>query len=186
MEILTKEEFKNKWEIIRRRIKKEPLVFIYPTDTIYGIGCNATDKIAVEKVREIKKRYDKPFSIIAPNNDWIKNNCKTSKKSDEWLEKLPGPYTFIFQLKNKEAVAHNVSFEVNLGVRIPKNWFSKIVKELDSPFVTTSVNKTGEDFMKSIDDLDEEIKKQVDFIIYDGEINGKPSTIVNFIDNKIK
>ena len=64
--------------------------------------------------------------------------------------------------------------------------FKKIVKELDSPFVTTSVNKTGEDFMKSIDDLDEEIKKQVDFIIYDGEINGKPSTIVNFIDNKIK
>lgn len=60
----------------------------------------------------------------------------------------------------------------SLGVRIPEHWFSKIVEELGRAFVTTSVNLAGEPFMKEMDELKEEIKNKVDYIIYKGILDG--------------
>ena len=73
-------------------------IFIYPTDTIYGIGCNAEESKLVEKIREIKNRDKKPFSIIAPSIKWILENCETTEK--EISKYLPGPYTLILKKKN--------------------------------------------------------------------------------------
>jgi len=77
----------------------------------------------------------------------------------------------------------NVAPDLNtLGVRIPDHWFSNFVKEIDLPIVTTSVNKSKSDFMTSLDDLDEEIKSKVDFIVNEGVIEGKPSKIIDLTD----
>jgi len=65
MRVLNKDEFLNKGPSMPIHLKGA--VFIYPTDTIYGIGCVATDKELVNRIREIKKRHDLPFSIIAPS-----------------------------------------------------------------------------------------------------------------------
>ena len=64
---------------------KHGAVFIYPTDTIYGLGCDATNGVSVQRIKDLKYRdSDKPMSIIAPSVDWIKENCEVS---DEIIEK---------------------------------------------------------------------------------------------------
>jgi len=160
---------------------RDGAVFIYPTDTIYGIGCDATNDSAVEKIREIKKRDNKPFSIIAPSIKWIIKNCEVKKED---LDKLPGPYTYV--LKSKDTtVSKKIAPDSNLlGLRIPNSWFSDIVSELNIPIVTTSVNISGKKHMTCLKDLNENIRDSVDFIIYVGEKKGNPSTIIKIIDNK--
>ena len=162
-------------------------VFIYPTDTIYGIGCNALDKKAVDKIRQLKERPTNPFSIIAPSKKWITENCIITKEAKEWLNKLPGPYTLILKLKNKNAIAKSVNQgEETIGIRIPNHWFSGVVQELGFPIVTTSANRSGRPFMTTLEDLDSTIKDGVDFIIDEGEKKGRPSKIVNLVEGKIK
>ncbi|MBI2541565.1 threonylcarbamoyl-AMP synthase [Candidatus Woesearchaeota archaeon] len=157
-------------------------VFIHPTDTIYGIGCNAQDSKAVKKIRQLKGRTSNPFSVIAPSYDWIKENCIVSKEAEEWLEKLPGPYTLILKLKS-DCVAKEVNPGLKtLGIRIPNHWIRKIAAEAEVPVVTTSVNRANEDYMTSPEDLDPAIKSGIDFVLYEGEKEGKPSKIVDLTE----
>jgi L-threonylcarbamoyladenylate synthase len=181
MLILSKDELIVEKEFFKIKVMKGA-VFIHPTDTIYGLGCNALDKEAINKIREIKKRpKEKPFSIIAPSKDWIFENCEVDDEAKTWIDKLPGPYTLILKLKNKEAISKEVNDGSEfIGVRIPNHWISDFVNEhLKFPIVTTSVNLRGKMFMTSLDNLDEDIKISVDFIVSEGEKNGSPSTIVN-------
>jgi len=155
-------------------------VFIYPTDTIYGIGCDARDSKAVKKIRKLKGRVSNPFSVIAPSFDWIKENCIVTKESEEWLEKLPGAYTLIFKLKKADCVAKEVNPGLKtLGIRIPNHWIRKLVAEAEVPIVTTSVNRANEDYMTSLEDLEPSIKSGVDFVLYEGKKEGKPSKLVD-------
>ena len=154
----------------------EGKIFIYPTDTIYGIGCDATNVKAVKKIKKIKERDGKkPLSIIAPSIDWIKKNCII----DIDLEKyLPGPYTLILEKKDQNFL-HHVSSTNMFGVRIPKCKFSKKVKESEVPFITTSVNISGEPFSKSIKEISKDILNNVDVIIDWGKLDGSPSIIIS-------
>ena len=69
MKVMTKDEVNVNFDDIKDMIE-DGAVFIHPTDTIYGIGCDATNKEAVKKARDIKKSKQ-PFSVIAPSKDWI-------------------------------------------------------------------------------------------------------------------
>lgn len=183
MRVLSKEEFENQKDVIRTSLIENHIVFIYPTDTIYGIGCNALDKESVEKIRNIKQRKENPFSVIAPSKEWIDENCVVNENAKDWVKRLPGPYTLVLKTK-KQCIAENVAPGLDtLGVRIPDHWFSNIVNEIDIPIVTTSVNKSNEDFMTSLDDLDSDIKSRVDFIVYEGVKKGQPSKIIDLTDD---
>ena len=107
MEILTKAELQARFEEAIEKIKSGN-IFIYPTDTIYGLGCDATNETAVNQIHSLKERTSKPFSVWAPSIGWIRKNCVVDKRAEQWLTKLPGPYTFILKLKNKNAVAKSV------------------------------------------------------------------------------
>lgn len=169
------------------RLISQGAVFIHPTDTIYGLGCNATVEMAVQRIRAIKQRTEMPFSVIAPSKRWIFENCDVSQEGEKWLEKLPGPYTLIFRLKSKSAVASAVNLGGStLGVRMPKHWMTDAVSELGFPVVSTSANLTGEPYMTSLDDLDEQVKQKVDFIIYEGEKRGRPSTVVKLFEKEVE
>ncbi len=186
METITKEEF------LLDRIKyfkliSEGAVFIYPTDTIYGIGCNATNELAVQRVRAIKQRAGMPFSVIAPSKRWIFENCDVTIEGEKWLDRLPGPFTLVFRLKNTSAVAAAVNMNgATLGVRIPRHWASEIVAELGFPVVSTSANLSSEPYMTSIEDLDNRVKQKVDFIVYEGEKRGRPSTVVKLFEKEVE
>lgn len=155
-------------------------IFIYPTDTIYGIGCDAENEFLVEKVREIKKRETKPFSVIAPNVKWILENCETTKEEIEKF--LPGAYTLILKKKDKNFLS-KISENEFLGVRIPEHPMTKILQKTGRPIVTTSVNFSGEPFVMDLKKIPEKIKKEVDIIIDYGIILGTPSKLVK--DGKI-
>jgi L-threonylcarbamoyladenylate synthase len=184
MNVITKDEFSVNMEDFKMQIEDGAL-FIHPTDTIYGLGCDATHAAAVKKIRDLKDRHERPFSVIAPSKEWILNNCVVNDNSKKWINKLPGPYTLILKLKNKNCIAPNVNFDLEtLGVRIPDHWFSNIVKEVGKPIVTTSANRSGENFMTSLDDLNENIEHKIEFIVYEAEKRGKPSTIIDLSKEK--
>jgi len=185
MRVLTKEEFLMERLFLFKKIIHDA-VFIHPTDTIYGIGCNAESEEAVKKVRKIKQRQDNPFSVIAPSKEWIKENCEADAKAEEWIDKLPGPYTLILKLKNKECIAKSVNLGLDtLGIRIPEHWISEVIEEFGKPIVTTSANVTGGNFMTNVDDLDSSIKSKLDFVVYEGEKKGRPSEILDLSKEEI-
>ena len=152
-------------------------VYVYPTDTIYGIGCDATNDKLVLKIRDIKKREEKPFSIIAPSKKWIKENFEIIHPN--YLDKLPGPYTLVMKPKNEKIISKHVSYSDKVGVRIPDCEFSKLVKKTGKPFVTTSVNISGEPHLVDPKNLKKEIKDKVDIVIDEGKLSGKASTVID-------
>lgn len=155
-------------------------IFIYPTDTIYGLGTNALNENSVLRIREIKQRDDRPISILAPAKSWITENCLVSlEKLNEYL---PGPYTLFAKRKNIDCVAPSInSKDDSLGVRIPKHWFTEVVSKAGVPLVTTSVNISGERHMEKLEDLDPAILDQVDYVVYEGERRGEGSTKINLL-----
>ena len=152
-------------------------IFVYPTDTIYGIGCNALNRDAITKIRQLKRREIKPFSIIAPNQEWIEHHCVVNDEVSLHLDKLPGPYTLFLKLRHDHKIPDeiNPSCDGTIGIRMPKHWFAEIIERAGVPFITTSVNVSGMPYMTILETLDETIRNNVDFIIYEGENNGRES-----------
>jgi L-threonylcarbamoyladenylate synthase len=163
-------------------------VFIHPTDTIYGIGCNARLSDSVKRLREIKNQMDRPLSVIAPSKEWVRRNCDSPNKVEmrRWLKKLPGPYTLILKLKNKRAICPETNLNSGtIGIRLPDHWMTDVAKSLDIPIVTTSANISGRDYMTNLDDLEKPVADKVDFIIYEGEKPGHASTIINLSGEEV-
>jgi len=150
-------------------------IFIYPTDTVYGLGCDAGNSESVRKIKQIKNRdFDKPLSVIAPSIAWIRKHLIVSIDLKKYL---PGPYTLILEKKSKSFL-HEVSRENTLGVRIPDADFSKFVHASGRPFITTSVNVSGEKPAQSISQVSPQVLSNVDVVIDGGELMGKPSILV--------
>ncbi len=185
--IVTKDELLKSKKTVQTLLKEK--VFIYPTDSIYGLGCDATSEKLVQKIRYIKKSNLQPFSVIVPSKEWVYQNCEVGPEQKKYVEKLGKKlmvngeehcFTLVLKLNNKDAVARNVCQGLEtIGVRIPNHWFSEVVANLGVPVVTTSANQTGEDFMTSIEDLSSGIRREVDLIVYEGEKKGYPSIIIH-------
>ncbi|MBN1275808.1 Sua5/YciO/YrdC/YwlC family protein [Candidatus Woesearchaeota archaeon] len=194
MRVLNKTEFEQQQRTLLKELKNN--VFIYPTDSIYGIGCDATNHELVEKVRELKNSTLQPFSIIAPSKEWVRKHCDVTPQAEEWVEQLGRlididgerrAVSLILKLKNKKAVAHNVNpGKDTISVRIPDHWFASVVNKLGVPVITTSANPTGGDFMTSLEDLHPRIKRGVQYCIYEGEKKGNPSTLVHLDQEEVK
>ncbi len=179
MRILNRDEYRVNKSKIQKDIA-EGAVFIHPTDTIYGIGCDATNSEAVKKIREAKQRKTQPFSVIAPSSKWVRENCEVTPEIEKWIEKLPGPYTIIIKLKKINAIASEViPGKKTIGIRRPDHWISELATEMNKPIVTTSANIVGHSFMTKLDNLNPNIKGKMNFILYEGEKKGKPSSIID-------
>ena len=187
MEVLTKAELSKRLDEIVGKIKNGA-IFIYPTDTIYGIGCDARNKKSVAKIRKLKEsRGNAPFSIWAPSTEWVEEHCLITKKGEKWMKELPGALTLIMNLQNKQVIADNVNPGLKkIGVRLPDHWFKKVVEKFENPIITTSANRTGEPFMTSIENLNSDVKDAVDFMIYEGEKEARPSKLINVESDKVR
>lgn len=156
---------------------KEGKIIIYPTDTIYGIGCDAKNSQSVQKIREIKNRTEKPFSIIAPSKQWIIENFEVLNKN--YIEKLPGPYTFILKTRREGIVSRHASNGATVGIRIPDHKITEVIQKAQTPFVSTSVNLAGEEPVNDLRKIPRRILKFVDLVIDDGTLSNQPSVLID-------
>lgn len=158
-------------------------IFVYPTDTVYGIGCNALNKKAVEKIYKIKKRSrKKPLSIIAPSFGWILKNFHVD--SAVLKKYFPGSFTLILP-KKKKSFLSAISRGSSVGVRIPNHQLTKLIQKSEVPFVTTSANLSGIKSAGSLKDVDFSVLNSANIIIDGGKLPGKPSTIVDLVSKEI-
>ncbi len=155
-------------------------IFVYPTDTIYGIGWIYTPE-NVEKIFAIKHRDEKKiFSIIAPSFERIKENYanEMSKLHEVHYDKLPE------YLDTYHGVTYIFDY-TQPGVRIIKHPIQQFVEKLNKPFITTSCNIAGEPIVTDITKIPEEIATKVDYIVDGGTGWGKPSVLIDFVSNKV-
>lgn len=152
-------------------------VIAYPTDTLYGIGSDATNQDAIKKIFEIKGRdFSKPLSIACSSIDMIKKYADVSFDIEKMLQKiLPGPYTVL--LPKKDSISNLLTAGSNLvGVRIPDHiLILEIIKQFGKPIVTTSANLSGRPDIVNLED----IGLLVDYVVQGDCKYNRPSTIFN-------
>ncbi len=166
-------------------ILKDGGVIIYPTDTVYGLGCDITKSKAIERVAQIKGlRPDKAnFSFIVYDLSHLADYTKPIDNQIYKLMKrnLPGPFTFILEANNNVPKILK-SKKKTVGIRIPDNpIIMEIIRVLGNPILTTSVH-SGDvilDYTTDPELIDEDMGHMVDLVIDGGFGNNIPSTIVD-------
>ena len=161
-------------------------VIVYPTDTLYGFGCDAKNESAIEKINAIKSRKA-PMSVLAPNREiaakWM--NISQNDKNIV-LEKLGGSTTIIVPVKVGITSPSIIGDKQTLGVRIPDHKFcQKLSEAYPNPITTTSVNRTRQEPLTNPEKILSEFSREIDLIIEDGIIEGSGSTIYNFQDREL-
>jgi L-threonylcarbamoyladenylate synthase len=171
-------------EIINKseQVLKQGKTLLYPTDTVWGIGCDATSEEAVAKVFEIKQRSEsKSLVILVDSFDMLQKYIpKVSKAVLELLSKTTNPTTIIYD--NPVGLAKNVVAADNtVAIRIVQNEFCReLIRMFAKPIVSTSANISGNPTPKSFDEIEKSILDSVDYIVnlQRAAINEKSSTIL--------
>ena len=158
-------------------------VIIYPTETLYGLGVDATNEIAVNKVFELKKRdKKKPILVAFHRVDEAKKYVKWNEYADVLAKKfLPGPLSIILEVKENIFPVGIVSDENKVGIRIPDHELVlDIISEFGKPITSTSANISGGISPWKVEYIPKEIKEGVELIIDTGECEFKKgSTLVD-------
>ena len=164
---------------------REGGVVIYPTDTVYALGCDLHNMKAIERITRIKSfTSQKPeFSIICKDISQVSQFTKVISNDIFKIMKrvLPGPYTFILEANNKIPKSINQKRKT-IGIRVPDNQITlAIVENLGNPIITTSMKEEDDivEYYTDPEDIIEKFSNQVDVIIDGGMGKNKPSTIVN-------
>lgn len=181
-----REEVNNAFSVL-----KKGGVILYPTDTVWGIGCDATNADAIDRIYEIKKR-NQAKALICLVSDF--------KMLNQYVEEVPEvaydilkyantPTTIIYDKPIR--IAENlVGEEDTLGIRVTKDKFcNDLIRKMKKPLVSTSANISGEPTPNSFDQISPEILKAVDYVVnlHQSKKSGKPSAIIQLAnDGKVK
>jgi len=156
---------------------------VYPTDTLYGLGCSALDDGAVQKTFAVKKRdLSNPLSIAVCDLRMLRRYTSFDNQAMQVMECfLPGPVTFILKKRNLPDVLTG-GLE-NVGVRIPDNRVAlKLIMAAGVPIVSTSANISGQASPETAEEAFEQLP-DVDLILDGGRITGLGSTIIDLTTN---
>lgn len=165
---------------------KENKTILYPTDTVWGIGCDALNEIAVAKIFKIKNREESKSLVILVNNiDMLKNYVdEIPSKVLDVLKKAIKPTTIIYN--NPIGLANNVIANDNtVAIRIAKDEFcKKLIENFGNPIVSTSANISGGDTPRSFKEIDPRILDEVDYVVnlHRDKITDSPSSIIKIND----
>lgn len=167
-------------------VLKEGGLIIYPTDTVYGLGCDITNNRAVERVKQIKGQKGKSTNLAFICHDFshLSEYARqvTTPKFKLMKKALPGPFTFILEASSKVPKILNAK-KKTVGIRVPDNNIPRlIVKELGNPIITTSINDEDEILEYSTDPslIFEKYEKLVDIVIDAGYGGNIASTVVDY------
>jgi len=160
----------------------------YPTDTIYGVGCDLFNQDAIRKIHRLKKLGEKkPLSFICSDLKDISRYAYVSNYAYKMMKRLlPGPYTFV--LKATKLVPKIAMTKQNtVGIRIPDNKIClTLVKELGHPIISTSVYKPDEGLFNEPAEIEERFGKQLDLVIDGGVIVAEHSSIIDLTGDSPK
>ncbi len=167
---------------------REGKVLLYPTDTVWGIGCDATNEEAVAAIYRIKQRNEKKSMIIL---------LDSAERLPHYVEEIPliawdliphisRPTTFIYPTA-KNLPAKLVHDDGTIAIRITSNEFCrKLIRALGKPVVSTSANIAGEPTPKTFEDISPEVIRQMDHVVpheFASSIDYKPSRLIKFLDD---
>ena len=184
--MLLNQELQNAFETI-----KNGGIILYPTDTVWGIGCDATNPEAVAKIYDLKKRTESQSMICLMNGEKMMYNVFKDIPEVAWhiIDLSEKPTTLI--LDNPRNIAANlISQDKSLGIRIIKEPFCfKLLERLKKPLVSTSANFSGQPTPKSFKEISPDIINGVDYVVnlHRDKICQNPSTIIKLsLDNQVK
>jgi len=163
-------------------------VLLYPTDTVWGIGCDATNEEAVKKIYAIKQRQEsKSMIILLDNTDRLPLYvAKIPLIAWDLITHTYRPTTYIYPTA-QNLPPQLIHPDGTIAIRITTNLFcKKLIKALERPLVSTSANASGEATPLVFSEISQEIIEQVDYVVpqqYADSIEYKPSRLVKFIDD---
>ena len=169
------------------KVLKNGGVILYPTDTVWGIGCDATNAKAVERIYQIKKRAETKSLIILLDDilklDFYVENVPVT--AFDLINNFNEPLTIIYP--NAKNVAKNViANDGSIAIRIVKDEFCKrLINLLNKPIVSTSANISREDTPLTFSKISDQIKNDVDYVVQyrqDKVVTYKPSTVIKISD----
>ena len=158
-------------------------VIAYPTDTIYGIGCDIMNKKAIERVYQIKQwPKNKPFSFLCSDLKNISHYAKVSNYAYKTMKRfLPGPFTFILE-GSKQVPKMMLTKRKTAGIRVPDNAIClSLVHTLGHPILSTSAATPEGEMFNEPWLIEEHFGKQLDLVIDGGPVPGEPSSVISMI-----
>ena len=161
-------------------------VIVYPTDTIYGLGCDITNKNAIERVRRIKGHdKKKPMSFVCADLTHISDYAKISNYAQRILKRcLPGAYPFVLPA-TRETPRVLQSKQKTIGLRIPNHSIPlALVNALGQPILSTSANRSEQEVISEPWMLENELGPQVDLILECGPLPVQASSVVSLIGDE--
>jgi tRNA threonylcarbamoyl adenosine modification protein (Sua5/YciO/YrdC/YwlC family) len=176
--------------LIRKAVEilREGGIVIYPTDTVYGMGCDLFNKKGIERIYEIQRRDRKqPLSFICADLKDISRYAQVSDNAYKIMKRLlPGPYTFI--LDASRAVPKIIlPKRQTTGIRVPENRICQaLLAEMGSPVISTSVKDGEGELLSDPRIIEEFFGKRVDMIIDGGIIAAAPSSVVSLLNEGVE
>jgi len=166
-------------------------IILYPTDTIWGIGCDATNGLAAEKIIALKQRpLEKSFVVlVASERDVLRYVAAPDLAVFDYLKKAERPTTVIYE--HALGLADNVIAEDgSVAIRICRDEFCKhLIKRLRKPIVSTSANLSGEPSPVSFREINELIIRDVDYVVQYRQKNvlkAVPSSIIKWVNGRVE
>lgn len=179
--------FENDIEASVNQLNKGKLI-LYPTDTIWGIGCDATNGNAVKKIYALKKREErKSLIILVADENMIRQYVSSpSEKLLSYILSAQKPTTAIFR-KAIHLPSQLINEDGSIAMRIPKdNFCLQLIRQFGKPLVSTSANISGEKFPQNFLEISETIKNGVDYIVQHRQKDlseNTPSSIIKLDSN---
>ncbi|MCX6238107.1 MAG: L-threonylcarbamoyladenylate synthase [Bacteroidia bacterium] len=158
-------------------------IILYPTDTIWGVGCDATNPVAVRRIYEIKQRQDTKSMLVLMENPNLLNSYIAEVPEIAWelIEVADSPLTIIYP-GAKNLAANLLAPDGSVGIRITTEAFTQqLIQRFRKPLVSTSANISGQKSPLNFVEINDEIKKSVDYIVkfrQDDLTRSNPSGII--------
>ena len=165
------------------KVLDEGGLILYPTDTVWGIGCDATNEAAVAKIYALKNRNEEKSMIIllADEEDILEYTAQEHLTIFDYIKGIVRPVTVIYH-DAKNLAKNLINKDGSVGIRIVKDDFCKqLIRAFGKPIVSTSSNVSGYPPPMYFNDIDIKIKDGVDYVVQyrqDDDIPGIPSTVI--------
>jgi len=168
-----------------RIVRKGGLV-VYPTETVYGLGCDPLNIEAVKRIFKVKGERRKPLPILASSIKNVEKIASMSQEGEKIASKFwPGPLTLVFpkKLVLPDIVTCNLD---SVGVRIPRHDVAlQLISLSDGLLIGTSANRTGEKPPRTVQEATQQLKEKVDLVLDGGPTTlGRPSTVADLTSKK--